>query len=125
MTGPRQRDGGDALGGGLVDGDPRRLLRGEVAKAPPPVERRRHVGFAHDRRSRAGDDVAGLDLGEVRREVDHPVRRVAGGIRGNEVMGDLGGDVGRRTRGLQQAPAERFERVERDLGHRWLTPWSG
>ena len=105
---------------GLLDGQPHRLLVGDVAKRPNG--RRRPCGrrFLDDDPGRAGDDMADLDALDIGRDLDDPVRIVADEIGADDVAHDERGLLRRARGGDKQRPPDLVETFRRDFRHRSL-----
>ncbi len=96
----------DIGGFGLLDRQLHRPLVDDVAEAPMAVDDRRGRRFLDDLPRRARDDVPDLDALDIGRDLDHPVRVVAGEVGGNDMPHDGLGLLGRRPRRDEQCPSD-------------------
>src|SRR5262245_61601683 len=117
MTLAKDRGRGDVGGLCFLDREPHRAFVDHEAKPPMPVDHGRRGGFLHDLERRARRDVADLDAVDIARNLDDPVRVVAGQIGGNAAARDDVGLLGRGTATDQQRRADPLQPVGGNLWH--------
>jgi len=114
---PLERDGGQALGARLLDGDRDPPARHDLAEAEVAVDQSDRRRFALDGDLRARVHLARLHGPDVVRDADHAVRIVATTVGAHQEGGDPGRIVGGNVAGGEDVAGQLLERGDRDRRH--------